>query len=107
MNDKEILDMLERRDEHALRDVRAQYGALCYAVAHKILSNSRDAEECVNDMLLRLWNSVPPAKPESMKAYLTAVTRNLALDRLSAENAEKRGGAPCLPLSFQAILNRI
>lgn len=102
MSDREILAMLEQRDQHALAEVRGQFGGLCYKVAEQILGNSRDAEECVNDMLLRLWNSVPPAKPESIKAYLTAITRNLALDRLSAETAEKRGGTE-IPLVLDEL----
>lgn len=102
MSDNEILQMLEQRDDHALVHVREQFGGLCFAVAQKILGSSRDAEECVNDMLLRLWNSVPPAQPQSLKAYLTAVTRNLALDRLSAETAEKRGGTE-VPLVLEEL----
>ena len=102
MTEKEILAMLEGRDAHALKAVREEYGGLCYAAAKQILGNARDAEECVNDTLLRLWNSVPPAKPQHLKAYLTAIVRNLALDRLSAETAEKRGGAE-IPLVLEEL----
>jgi len=58
-----------------------------------IRDSIQDADECVNDAMMKLWQSVPPAQPRSLTAYLSGITRNLALDRLSARNAGKRGGA--------------
>ena len=51
-----------------------------------------DSEECVNDAYMRAWNSIPPAEPESLSAYIGKITRNLALDRLRRKNSDKRGG---------------
>ena len=42
---------------------------------------------------MKLWDSIPPAAPRSLTAFVSGITRNLALDRLSAKQAEKRGGA--------------
>ena len=58
----------------------------------EILDSPEDAEECWNDALLRLWNSVPPVKPVSLSAYLCKIVRNEALVRLRREQAQKRGG---------------
>ena len=92
VNDRKIIQMLFQRDEAAIAAVKERYGLLCRQLALQILGNAEDAEECLNDALLKLWNSVPPAEPEYLKAYLAATVRNLALNRLQAERAAKRGG---------------
>ena len=92
VNEKEIIRLLQRRDESALSAVKAQYGQLCRQLALQILGNTEDAEECMNDTLLKLWNSIPPAEPQYLKAYLCTTLRNLALNRLEADRAAKRGG---------------
>lgn len=92
VNEKEIIRLLQQRDESALSAVKMQYGQLCRQLAMQILGNAEDAEECINDALLKLWNSIPPAEPEYLKAYLCTTLRNLALNRLEAERAAKRGG---------------
>ena len=61
-------------------------------MAKNLLQSSADAEECVNDALLRLWNSIPPERPLSLWAYFVKVIRNLALDRLRKQSAAKRSG---------------
>ena len=66
MEDQEILGLLEKRSEQALGEVERRYGALCLSLARRLLGRNEDAEECVNDAYLRLWNAVPPAKPCSI-----------------------------------------
>ena len=91
MEDQEILGLLEKRSEQALGEVE-RYGALCLGLARRLLGRAEDAEECVNDAYLRLWNAVPPAKPQSLRAYLCRIVRNLALRRLDRQGAQCRGG---------------
>ena len=91
--DGTILRLLQARDEQAVVLAERRYGRLCRSVAYRILGDIQDADECVNDAMMKLWQSVPPAQPRSLTAYLSGITRNLALDRLSARNAGKRGGA--------------
>ena len=92
MTDAELLALFHARDERALTEADKAYGKLCRSLAMRILGDRQDAEECVNDVLMRLWNSIPPAKPDSMTAFISAVTRNLCFDRLSASRRIKRGG---------------
>ncbi len=81
MEDEIIIERLFARDESALRDAETKYGALCRKVAMNVLDNREDAAECVNDALLRMWNSIPPQHPRVLSAFLSVITRNLALDR--------------------------
>ena len=90
--DEEIVALYWARDERALAETERAYGARCRGLAKRILKSAEDAEECVSDAWLRLWQSIPPERPDSLGGYLTRVLRNLCLDRLRREDAAKRGG---------------
>ena len=36
-------------------------------------------EECLNDVWLTVWNTIPPTRPEHFKGWLGTVTRNRAI----------------------------
>lgn len=90
--DEKLLRLFFARDEQALAETEERYGKLCRTMAFRILGDRQDAEECANDVLMKLWNTIPPAEPRSLTAFVSGITRNLALDRLAASHAEKRGG---------------
>ncbi len=92
MDDGDIIALFLAGDEEAVAACDRKYGAACRRIAENILSSPEDAEECVSDALLRAWRSVPAAPPRKLGAYLTAITRNIALDRLRMRQADKRGG---------------
>lgn len=93
MEDDNLLRLYFIRNEIAVEETETAYGAYCHAIALRILGNAEDAEEVVNDALLRAWNSIPPQQPRSFRAYLAKLTRNLAFDLYRRQTAEKRGGA--------------
>ncbi|MBR4887908.1 MAG: sigma-70 family RNA polymerase sigma factor [Clostridia bacterium] len=82
--------MYQNRDEHAIEETAAKFGRLCLKVANNLLANPEDANECVNDTYLAVWNAIPPAEPENLTAFVCRITRNLALKRLETANAAKR-----------------
>lgn len=81
--DEYILDLYFQRDERAVTETQRDYGRLCLDLALRILgrNNPADAEECVNDAYVRLWQTIPPKRPVPLRAYLVTVVRNLAIDR--------------------------
>lgn len=92
MEDNLIVDMFFSEPDSALEELRTKYENYCHTIAFNILGSNEDCEECINDMLLRVWNSIPPNRPENLAAYVAKITRNLALDRLRKNKAERRGG---------------
>lgn len=90
MNDTEIIRFYWDRNPEAITQTEIKYGRLCRHIAMNILTNSEDAEECVNDTYLGAWNAIPPQKPESLSAFLSKITRNLSLKRADYNNAQKR-----------------
>ena len=93
MDDSGIIDLFFARSEQAIQEVRNKYGPYCSSVAIRILDSASDSEECVADTWMKAWETIPPARPENLQAYLGKITRNHALQRLRAANAKKRGGS--------------
>ena len=102
MDDRYIVELFERRDPAAIRETQDAYGRQLTAIAMAVLSDPQDAEECVSDGLLRAWNSIPPHKPTFLGAFLGKIVRQLAIDRLRAREADKRGGGEYL-LSLEEL----
>ena len=93
MNDNDVLlQMLNSRDEEVLKHIADQYGKLLTSLALRIVGCEQDAEECVNDVLLEVWNTIPPASPASVCSYACMLTRRTAIDKLRHSTADKRGG---------------
>ena len=92
LSDAEILALFEARREEAIRQCRKKYGKLILHIAGEITGSKEDAEECENDVYYKAWSSIPPERPQSLSAYLCALTRNTSLDRLKSQTREKRGG---------------
>ena len=90
--ENELLKKLNGRDESALGDIQKNYGKMIYALSLRILGSREDAEECANDVLLEIWNTVPPKQPERISAYACMLARRTAIDKLRANTAGKRGG---------------
>jgi RNA polymerase sigma-70 factor (ECF subfamily) len=92
LKDSEIINLYLARSENAINETARQYGAYCHAIAMNILHNREDADECLNDAYLNLWNSIPPEIPREFSTYIGRITRNLSIKRYRARKALKRGG---------------
>ncbi len=90
MEDARIIELFWDRDETALRETAGKYSHFCFGIAWKILASREDSEECVNDTWLSAWESIPPARPSILSAFLGRITRNHAIDRLRKKYAAKR-----------------
>ena len=87
VEDRRIITHFLERNEDALRAAQDKYGQYCYSIANNILTNPQDSEECVNDTLNILWNTIPPTVPVSLKAYMGKIIRNLPADSNAEETA--------------------
>ncbi len=87
-----LRERLLRRDESALNEVSDRWGRLLYSLALRITGSGEDAEECLNDALLDLWQK-PPIDPETtLLAYVSTLVRRRAIDRVRFNMAHRRGG---------------
>ncbi len=92
MEDEEIYDLYWARNEDAIARTHEKYGSWCRGIAIRILEIREEAEECVNDTYLQVWNNIPPQRPNVFRAWLGRITRNLALTRYRKTHAVRRGG---------------
>ena len=90
MDDKHIIHLLFDRSEQAIAILIQKFGSRLLATARNILSDRLDAEECVSDTYLAIWNAIPPATPEPLAGFVYKTGRNLALKRLRHNTALKR-----------------
>ena len=91
MEDAQILALFGARSEQAITETQGKYGGYCRRIAANILADRGACEEILNDVWLRLWSRIPPDAPVSLRAYAGSITRNLALSRVRAAHAQKRG----------------
>ena len=90
MEDSKIIALFWERDERAITEFTASHKRLCLCAANEITGNTADAEECWSDTCLAVWNSIPPQKPESLRAYALRICKNFALNLVKAKNRQKR-----------------
>ena len=92
MEDSMIVQRFWERDESALSAVSEKYGKYCTAIARNIIDNEQSVEEVVQDTLLKLWESIPPNRPQRLKAFIGKIARNISLNVVQAMLTQKRGG---------------
>ncbi len=90
MEDDEIICLFWERDELAIKHTEVKYGGKLSHLAMKILNSREDAAECVNDTLLKTWNTIPPQKPTYFFAYIAKICRSISLGMIDWKNAKKR-----------------
>ena len=92
-----VTDLLRRDPERALDQMLSAYTGLVYHAAAAVLgrTNHEEIEECVSDAFLVVYKSRERLdfSQGSVKAYLCATARNLAISRL-----KKQAGAAEVPL---------
>jgi len=90
MNDSEIINLYIKRDENAITETKFRYGSKLCGLSFKVLKNSEDTEECVNDTYLKAWNTIPPQIPTYFFAYLAKICRFICFGKLDYSKAQKR-----------------
>lgn len=90
LEDSKIIELFFARAEQAIVELSAKYGTVCSRIARNILKNDLDAEECVNDTYLAVWNTIPPQKPNPLRTYIFRIVRNISIAKYHANTSVKR-----------------
>lgn len=102
MDDNDIIRLFNERNETALSELSQKYGTYFMSVAEKIVCNHEDSKICVNDAYLKTWDSIPPAKPNILRAFVGKLVKNSAINMLRMGTAKKRGGG-----EFELVLDEL
>ncbi len=106
LDEERIIGLFLARDQKALEETQKSCGALLLRAALRVLGSRADADECINDALMILWQNIPPAVPTSFRAYACKVVRNVALKRLEHDLAQKRSINASVPIEeLEAVLS--
>ena len=84
-----LIRLFEERKEEAIQETKARYGPWLGQFASRFLTDPRDREEALADVLLGAWNAIPPHKPLSLKAFLTTLIRRACVKRLRHQSRKK------------------
>ncbi len=95
LSDEAIIELYWQRDESAIRETDYKYRAYLSAIARNILQDESDCEECLNDAYLRAWTTIPPKRPQSLRAYLAKILRSLSIDCYRHRTRQKRVPSEC------------
>lgn len=92
MEDSRIIDLFFERSEEAIIELSNKCGKVFMKISMNILNDLQDAEECVNDSYLGVWNSIPPDRPDPLLSYVCRIVQNIFINRRKYNNAAKRKG---------------
>ncbi len=106
MDDKYIIELYLLRSEEAISETDKKYNNYCRKIGFSILNNHEDTEECVNDCYFAVWNNIPPTIPNSLRAFIGRIMRNISISLYRKKSAEKRSNIAdllneldkCIPL---------
>jgi RNA polymerase sigma-70 factor (ECF subfamily) len=84
VDDTALLTRMGQRDENAMEDLFRRYSGAVYSVALRVLHDSGQAEDVLQEVFLQLWRD-PTAFVQqrgSLGGWLVVVARNRAIDLL-------------------------
>jgi len=92
MWEEEMIRQLLARNEQGLETLMAHYEPLMRYIIAPILPDAQDREDGLSEVVLRVWEKIPLYDPQrgSFRAWLTALTRNTALNRQRYRASEQQ-----------------
>src|SRR5215472_5686023 len=85
-SDEDLAQRLQQRDSEALETLISRYSREVYYFVRLVLDGigvAQDAEECVNDLFVTVWQEIDTFDPErgTLRTWLTMRAKYIALDR--------------------------
>lgn len=90
--DVELLRRIARGDREAFAEFYDRHAALMYSVATKILGNSNEAQDVLQEVCLQIWEKAGRFDPHLGRAasWAAILARNRAVDRMRALQRRSR-----------------
>lgn len=70
LNDKQLLDLLQKGNEFALAEIYGRYWSKLYLQAYNVIRDRQIAEDIVQEVIVQLWIRRSGTGIASLKAYL-------------------------------------
>jgi RNA polymerase sigma-70 factor (ECF subfamily) len=89
-----LVERLRERDEHAVAELASLYGHKIFQLAFRYLRNNEDAEEVVQDVLLKVFRKIDAFRGDSaLSSWIFRITFNTAMSRLRRTRAMQQAEA--------------
>lgn len=78
-----LADRLKAREQQAMQELLSVYGSLIKSVVYRYLGSlTQCREECINDVLWKIWQNIGQYDPEksSLQVWIAAICRYQAID---------------------------
>jgi RNA polymerase sigma-70 factor (ECF subfamily) len=82
-------------------EVAREHGRFLYTVAYRLTGNSDDAQDLVQEVLLRVQRGLETYRPGSMEGWLSRITTNVFLDEV---RRRRRRPVNTLPEDADAVV---
>jgi RNA polymerase sigma-70 factor, ECF subfamily len=84
VSDEELVKAMATRDEAALSELHRRYAPYLSAVARRMLRDSDDVQQCVQDAFVNAWEYAIrfDAGKSSAKTWLVTICHRLAINRI-------------------------
>ena len=91
---------MRARDEQGAQEFLRHYGALVRYVAEPVLEDPGACEDCLQEVVHRVWERIESFSEGrgSFKAWITAITRNLALNMKRSQRSPMRSWTQSLQI---------
>jgi RNA polymerase sigma-70 factor, ECF subfamily len=94
-----VLDRLAAGDHSALGEVYDRYAGLVNGLALRILRNTAEAEEVIQEVFVQVWRQAERFDPArgSVEAWICTIARTRALDRLRRRASRREDSDDAIP----------
>jgi RNA polymerase sigma factor (sigma-70 family) len=82
-------------------EVARRYGRFLYTIAYRLTGNQDDAQDVVQEVLLRVRRGLETYRPGSMEGWLSRITTNVFLDEV---RRRRRRPVDALPVDTERVL---
>lgn len=91
-NDASLIRRVADRQPEALGELYTRYASILLGLARRILGNTADAEEVLQEVFVHVWNQGGryDAGRSSVSTWLVLITRSRAIDRLRSRKVVER-----------------
>lgn len=90
--DRELLRRIADGDRSAFANFYDQYSGLLFSIAVKVLNDSKEAEDVLQEVFLQIWNKADAYDPMLGRpaSWAVTLTRNKAIDRIRASQRRSK-----------------